>query len=345
MNEKKAIHGLACPACGGIVSIPEGQAIVQCPYCDQRSLVRGERGLRRYQVDQRVDHEQATQALRRFLSGHQAIARDAAKQAHLEEVFLAHLPFWSAWVRTLGWVFGQKKVRRGKRDYYEPKEIKIAEEMTWTGAACDVGEFGVTKISLKDRALEPFDAEVLHGSGMVFEPVGSLSDARTASADDFTRRVRDMSSLDRISQSLVRFVDKKFGLVYYPLWVLRYLYRERAFQVVVDGHSGEVLYGKAPGSVFYRAAVLVGGMALGALLMVDGGAGAIYLALETESDNLVMFILGGLALIGFGFNLMRKAYNAFRYGEQYEYRGYEKEKRRIRRKPEGGVTRAQEEER
>ncbi len=343
MNEKKAIHGLACPACGGIVSIPEGQAIIQCPYCDQRSLVRGERGLRRYQVDQRVDRERAIQVLRRFLSGHQAIARDAAKQARLEEVFLAHLPFWTAWVRVLGWFFGQKKVRRGKRTYYESKEIKFAEEMTWTGAACDVGEFGVTKISLKDRALEPFDAEGLHDSGMVFEPVGSVSDACSASVDDFAKRVSRMAKLDRISQSFIRFVDKKFGLVYYPLWVLRYLYRERAFQVVVDGHSGEVLYGKAPGSVFYRAAMLVGGMALGALLMVDGGAAAGYIAIQAEGDGSVMLIVGGLALIGFGFTLMRKAYNAFRYGEQYEYRGYEKKKRRTRRIREGGVLRAREE--
>jgi hypothetical protein len=341
MSEKKAIHGLACPACGGMVTIPEGQAIVQCPYCDQRSLVRGERGVRRYQITRRVDRDQAEQELRRFLSRHQAIARDASKQARLEEAFLAHLPFWTAWVRVLGWVFGQKKVRRGKSTHYVPKEIKIAEEMTWTGAACDVGEFGVAKVSLKDRALEPFDAEGLHAGGMVFEPVGSVSDAQSASADDFSKRVRDMSSLDRISQSFVRFAGQRLGLVYYPLWVLRYLYRERAFQVVVDGHSGEVLYGKAPGSTFYRAAVLVSGMALGAFLMVDGATAAAYIAAQTEGNSL-WFIAGGLILIGTGFTLMRKAYNAFRYGEQYEYRGYEKKKRRIQRKSEGGILRARE---
>lgn len=342
MSEKKALHGLACPACGGMVPIPEGQAVVQCPYCDQRSLVRGERGLRRYQVAQRVDRERATQALRHFLSRHQAIARDASKQARLEEAFLAHLPFWTAWVRVLGWVFGRKEARRGKSTHYVPKEIKIAEEMTWTGTACDVGEFGVAKVSLKDRALEPFDAEGLHTSGMVFEPVGSISDARSASADDFSKRVRDMSSLDRISQSFVRFVGQRFGLVYYPLWVLRYLYRGRVFQVVVDGHSGGVLYGKAPGSTFYRAAVLVGGMAAGAFLAVDGAAFAFYLASQTKGDGALALAVGGLALLGGGFTLMRKAYHAFRYGEQYEYRGYQKKKRRVLRKREGDVLRARE---
>ncbi len=325
-----------------MITIPEGQAIVQCPYCDQRSLVRGERGIRRYQVTRRVDRDQAEKALRGFLSGHQAIARDAAQRARLEEVFLTNLPFWTAWVRVLGWVFGQKRVRRNKRTHYEPREVKIVEDMTWTGAACDVGEFGVTQVLLKDQSLEPFDAEELHAGGMVFEPVGSVSDARSAAADDFGERVRKLAGLDRVAQSFVRFVGQRFGLVYYPLWVLRYLYRERAFQVVVDGHSGEVLYGKAPGSTFYRAAVLVGGMAAGAFLAVDGSALAFYIASQMEDDAVIAFIVGGLALIGAGFALMGKAYHAFRYGEQYEYRGYQKKKRRIQRKSEGGVLRARE---
>ena len=62
MSDKEALHGLACPRCGGVLSIPEGQVIVRCPYCDLRSYVRGERGLRRYQVPQRVQKEIAIQA-------------------------------------------------------------------------------------------------------------------------------------------------------------------------------------------------------------------------------------------------------------------------------------------
>jgi len=38
-----------------------GQRIVKCPYCNARSLVRGERGVRRYQVARRVERERAAQ--------------------------------------------------------------------------------------------------------------------------------------------------------------------------------------------------------------------------------------------------------------------------------------------
>ncbi|MBN1178912.1 MAG: hypothetical protein JXD18_06855 [Anaerolineae bacterium] len=323
--------------------IPEGHLVVRCPYCDLCSVVRGERGLQRYQAVCRVDREQAVQQLRTFFSSRGSVARDAAKRAQLEEVLLVHLPFWAMWTGVLGWVFGQQRVRRGKQTHYEPREIKIAEEMTWTGAACDVGEFGVAQISLKNQPLAPFDADELHATGLVFEPVGAVSDAEAAAERDFHARVQHMASLTRVSQVFLRFVRRRMGLVYYPLWVLRYLYRGRAFQVVVDATSGEVLYGKAPGSTFYRAAVLVGGMAAGAVVAVDGAAVAFYLATQARGDGAAMFFAGGLAAVGAGGVLMSKAYKAFRYGEQVEYRGFEKQRRRVVRRSEGGVLRAREE--
>lgn len=317
---EEIVHGLACPQCGGMVSIPEGQLIVRCPYCDLRSFVRGERGLRRYQVPCQIDRAQVLQALQRFLKGHRAIAGETSRKAVLQEVFIAHLPFWTSWSRVMAWIFGQKRVRRGDSTHYEPREKRTIEEMVWNGAACDVGEFGVETVYLVGKPLDVFDPEALHSSGMVFEPVSSLSDARQAAEQDFTGRVKNSANLERISQVFIRQARRKMGLVYYPLWVTRYLYRGRAFQVVVDGFTGEVLYGKAPGSTLYRAAVLVGGMMLGAFLAVDVSALALYLASQMEGDSAGTFFVGGLVVFVIGLGLMWAAYRAFRYGEHYEYR-------------------------
>jgi hypothetical protein len=342
MSAPESVHGLACPNCGGVVPIPEGQLIVRCQYCQLRSFVRGERGLQRYQVPCPVRREQAEAAYRGFLTSSRAIAGQAARSASLEEAFVAYLPFWISRARVLGWVFGQEKVGGDDNARWEPREIKIAEEMTWNGAACDVGEFGVDELPLDRQPLEPFDAQALHAAGLVFEPVGSRSDAEAASQEDFTGRVNRLAKLDRVVQTVVRFTRRRLGLVYYPLWVLRYLYRGRAFQVVVDGYTGKVLYGKAPGNTLYRAAVLVGGMALGAILAVDASALVLTLAAQSGGDDAEGLFFAGLALIAAGFGLMGLAYRRFRYGEQYEYRGHRLGVRRFRRRKEGGVYRAEE---
>jgi hypothetical protein len=278
------------------------------------SFVRGERGLRRYQVPLKINAQEAEQTMRRFLSGNWAIARNMNRLAEIDERFLVYLPFWTIWGRVAAWVFGEKRVGSGNNRRYEPREERVVKEMTWTSAACDVGEFGVSQVNLTDQPVEPFNAEALHDAGMVFEPVSSFTQAREDAERQFQEQVRRTAGLDRLSQVFIRLFRHRSGLVYYPLWVVRYLYRGRAFQVVVDGFSGKVLYGKAPGNTLYRAAVLVGGMAVGAFLALDASVGVLYLG----SDDDIFGV--AVAMFAVGLGLMYVAYRAYRYGEEYEHR-------------------------
>jgi hypothetical protein len=297
-----------------MVAIPEGQLIVCCPFCQMRSFVRGERGVLRYQVPARVERQKAQEMLRKFLTSSMAIAPAAARQAQLNEMFLVYLPFWTVWSRLIGWVFGEKKVGSGDHKHYEPREVRVVQDMSWNGAACDVGEFGVHRVTLPGQDLHPFDPDVLHQHSMVFEPVGSFTDARDQAEKEFEQDVRHKAGLDRFSQVFIRMLRRRYALVYHPLWVLRYLFRGRSFQVVVDGYSGQILYGKAPGNTLYRALVLVGGMAIGAFTAIDINAAILY-----NSDNHDVGWLP-LALLVIGFGIMFTAYRTFRRGEQYEYR-------------------------
>lgn len=313
-NNEDNLKGLNCPNCGGMLPIPEGQLVVRCPYCELRSFVHGERGILRYQVPQRLDRAAAGERLGRFLGSSPAIAPAARRGAQLSEAFLVYLPFWSVWATVSGWVFGEKQVGSGDNRRYEPREVRLVQEMTWNGSACDVGEFGVEQVPLVDHDLQPFDPVELHNRGMVFEPVGAFSQARQTAEEEFEAIVRRRSGLDRVGQVFVRHIRQRFALVYHPLWVLRYLFRGRSFQVVVDGFSGEVLYGKAPGNTLFRALVLVAGMAVGAFLAVDGTA---FLVSVSDSDNIGLGLL--VALVG-GALIMFGAYRKYRHGEHYEFR-------------------------
>lgn len=323
-DSKDAIHGLTCPRCGGTVAIPEGQVIVACPYCEQRSVVStasgGDIGVRRYQAPLKISREQAEATFRQFISGKFQVARDAASQSTVSEIFLVHLPFWAVWGRAAAYAFGQVEVGSGDNKHYEAREKKAIREMNWNCPACEVGEFGVRQISLDGCTLNPFNAEELHRTGMVFEPVGSEQAAMEAARSSFEEKIKKELSMDRTSQIFTRVLRPRLGLLYYPLWVVRYLYRGRSFQVVVDGFDGKVLYGKAPGSVAYRAGVLIAGMAAGSIVTVDVPALILSLSSNSHSsdsnDNVFIF-----ALIAFvaGLGILYASYRTFRYGEHYEY--------------------------
>jgi DNA-directed RNA polymerase subunit RPC12/RpoP len=312
------ITGLACPNCSGSLSVREGQRLVKCPYCNARSLVSGERGVGRYQVERRVGRDRATQAVRGFWSGLNR-AFDLSSRAQITELFLAYLPYWRAQGQMAGWMFGQEQVGSGNSKRLVPREIQFMEDVDWTGAAGDVAEFGVDSIALAGTQFKAYDPDALHREGMVFEPTGSATEARDSAQTEWEKLARRKSKLDRVSDKLLHILRRSLSIVYYPLWVGRYTYRNRAYQVVVDGFTGRVLYGKAPGNIYYRALMLVGGTGLGAFVLVDGLALAFTLigsSRHSGSGDLVLLavpFVAGAALIFGGYRL-------FRWGEEIEER-------------------------
>jgi len=310
------ITGLSCPNCSGLLDVREGQRIVKCPYCNARALVIGESGIARYQVARRVEREAAAKAVRGFWSGLNKAA-DLGQKAQITELFLAYLPYWRARAQVAGWIFGEKRIRTKNSTRYEPRETQIMEDMEWSGAAGDVAEFGVKSINLQGAQFAAYDPEALHAEGMVFEPTGSLTEANEAAHVGWSGRSQAKSGIDRVSQTILRFLREALSLVYYPLWVARYTYRNRAYQVVVDGFNGRVLYGKAPGNIFFRALMLVGGTALGSFVMVDGLALALAVIGNSSDDDsgwlVVLPFVAGIALIA-------ASYRLFRWGEEIEHK-------------------------
>ncbi len=305
---REQAQGLICPNCSGVVPIAEGVRIVQCPYCNLHSLVQGERGVRRWQVARRIDRAGAESATRGFLSGMRK-ARDLSRAAKIEEILLVYLPFWRVEATVAGWLFG--RVRKDK-DETKPDEHYVFESMHWNDAAVDVTEFGVHRIIVARQDLLPFDNQALHAEAMVFEP----SESRTAAQDEarahFLYRSRTAAGQTRTSYENVQLLRPEFALVYYPVWLARYAYRNRVYQVVVDGVSGKVMYGKAPGNILYRAAALVTGLAVGNLVLVNG---TILAGLAANDDDSLGLLLLPIAI---GIGLILYGYRQFRYGEEVE---------------------------
>ena len=306
---KEQSQGLICPNCSGVVPIVEGVRIVQCPYCSLHSLVQGERGVRRWQVARRVDRATAEKGVRGFLSGMRK-ARDLSRAAKIEEILLVYLPFWRVEATVAGWLFG--RVRKDK-DETKPDEHYVFESMHWNDAAVDVTEFGVHCVVVSRDDLLPFDSQALHAEAMVFEPSESRTDALDEAHSHFLYRSRSAARQTRTHYENIQLLRPEFSLVYFPVWLARYSYRNRVYQVVVDAFGGKVMYGKAPGNILYRAAALVVGLAVGNLVLVNGTILAA-IGLSDSDDGFAALLLP----IAIGIGLILYGYRQFRYGEEVE---------------------------
>ena len=312
VKKPKVLKGLTCASCGGTVDVQEGRTNVECRYCGTPQAVVGERGIARVMVLNRLDRNQAGDVVRGWFR--KGIRKEPAlkKEAKLQEVFLAWFPFVRARLDAIGWILGirSKKRKRGNRweTVNEPVENIVERSVDLTMPAADMAEFGVHRVNLAGDEVLPLDDELLRSRGMVFRPSRSLSEIGDRLKELAIRDAERIHRLDRVSFSWLTSVRRRIGLVYYPLWVIRYGFRGRTYQVLVDAEDGSLAYGKAPGNHLWRAFCVVASCA-GAAFVGSTVLQHADVFLRSE-DGLKGIAFVGLVLAG----LVYWGYRQFRHG-------------------------------
>jgi hypothetical protein len=294
------------------VDVQEGLTNVECRYCQTPQAVVGSRGIVRVMVVNKLERRHAVDVVKGWFR--RGIRKDPAlkREAQYQEAFLAWFPFVRARLDVVGWVLGirEKKRKRGNRweTVREPVEQQIERAVDLTMPAADMAEFGVHRVDLSGDEIQPFDEGLLRGRGMVFRPSRSLEETAVELNERALAEIQQSHRLDRITFSWLSPVRRRVALVYYPLWVVRYGFRGRTYQVLVDAEDGNLAFGKAPGNHFYRAFSMVGACAgacfVGTTVLQHAGS-------LLRSDNGIMGLgMIGLALAG----LVYWGYAQFRHG-------------------------------
>ncbi|MDL5502228.1 MAG: hypothetical protein QSU88_03330, partial [Candidatus Methanoperedens sp.] len=70
---------------------------------------------------------------------------------------------------------------------------------------------------------------------MVFEPMHSRTDAVLESENWMLSQARRSVDLDEVTFQKLHSTGKKLSIIYYPLWIVRYKFKDRNYQLVIDG--------------------------------------------------------------------------------------------------------------
>jgi hypothetical protein len=261
------LTGLGCASCGGSLEVREGHTNLRCQYCGTSLAVVGRRGVVRLMVLARVDREQAEGAVARWFGSSLRKEPALAREATIEEMLLAWFPFIRVRADIVGWLLGTRAERRKRGSTWEtverPVEHQVDEAVDLTLPAAEMAELGVQRVDLRGDALVPLDEPRLRDLGMVFQPAVAVETAAEAALGEALARVRSGSRLHRVTFSWLATVRRRVSLVYYPMWIIRYGFRGRTYQVLVDAEDGSIAYGKAPGNNLYRVDAEDGSIAYG----------------------------------------------------------------------------------
>ncbi|MCP4202156.1 MAG: hypothetical protein GY769_09495 [bacterium] len=259
------VEGLTCPNCGGTLDVASGLRVVFCEFCRTPLLAAREVGVRRFAVEPQIGADRARAVAREWLGKGMRKDPKLRRQARLAESLLCFLPFFRVQADCLGVALGTELRRRtvgsGKNRRVETYEVdverKVGKSHDRTYPAVDVSEWGIRRVNLVGDPLVPFEASLLSRLGMVFEPTGSEQTVFQAALAQFKTSTDPAAGLKKVRFKFLETLRERLSVVYYPVWVVRYHYRNRAYQILVDAEDASLAYGKAPGNDFFRAAMLV----------------------------------------------------------------------------------------
>ena len=315
-KKEKVIKGITCPSCNGELDIKEGLRTFNCKYCGTLLTVKGESGTMKYFVPRKIKKEDAIAKTFGWLSSGFKKAKGLKEKAVISESFLVFIPYWRIRADVVGWIFGQEKrtsTSNGRTTtYYVDVEQKIQKSYDRTYSACDVSELGVKKINLTGDTIIPVDFETLQREGMMFNIIASEKEAFDYAKNSFSAEARNSVSLYNVTFEHLDLVREAIDIIYYPLWVVRYNFENRTYQVIIDGEDGSVCYGKAPGNNLYRAVMGILGTGIGMFLITLFG---IFVLLDA-SDNFPF--VAYLISVAAGIYFLNRGYKRFRYGGEIE---------------------------
>ncbi|MBI0584109.1 MAG: hypothetical protein ISF22_07765 [Methanomassiliicoccus sp.] len=297
--------GLNCPSCGGAITIVEGESVVNCTYCGSTLYVEGDKGVLTIAFKNKMSESTAINAAQAWWRKGLK-ARDLRKTGAVTEVYPIYLPFWSIGTRVAGWVCGYEERTRSDSKGHTTNERIYKEEMvlmdlSYSEIACDPGDLGL-------RSLRNFSGESsFEDLDMIptFESTTSRDDANAHARDDAISRGRSAAHVPHVTFENLHTLIKKTSIIYYPVWVVRYNYHDRMYILTVDGVTGQVLSGRAPGDPLFQSLAVTAGTSIGGLV----AAGGVLVTIAAESEV-------GIAGVIFGVILLAATYYFFRHGSE-----------------------------
>ncbi len=252
--------GALCPSCGGSLRVSEGVKSLECEYCGAGLYVSDPRGVRSFYLKPEITGGKARLTAIRHISKESGDLVKAKHTSIMEEK-LVYVPFWKMRGRFMGWICGDrvelKKIEKpvatpnGEMTTTTVREVKhpfskfITRRVDWSAPACVLRYLGLQGIALRASLLEweVFNHDLKASMNIAIPMTGE----KKAEADCLKHSINlAKPSGSRIHAGRFNLFGKSLSLYYYPVYLIRYKFRDIIHVITIDGSSGAVIRSDVP---------------------------------------------------------------------------------------------------
>jgi ribosomal protein S27E len=244
------VEEIKCPHCGAPISFQPGEIIATCRYCGYTVVIETGQAFtfEHSMLVNKYDPIQIEEPIREWMREGFLKPSDLARRSKLEEKNLIYLPFW---------VVSAKAVSsyKGIFERIAPavtKEGKLEKEYDWLVLARKATDFPTREYEVPLEGKVPFDFRKVEAFAKVLN-----SEIDKDEAVDVAKQQIDENHRFLIREDVDKIIDMKTEVevaqvvyLHAPIWFVKYEYRGRGFQLLLDGATGMEIKGDIPSGGF-----------------------------------------------------------------------------------------------
>jgi hypothetical protein len=240
------IEELSCSHCGAPISFEPGEIIATCKYCGYTVVIQTGKpfNFEHSMLLNKYDPTQIEEPIKEWMRTGFLKPPDLAKKSKLTEKNLTYVPFWiiTAQVET---------IYKGIFERIAPPVVKdgrIEKKYNWLVLARRATEFPTREYDMPLEGKIPYDFRKIEGFAKTLN-----SEIDKDEAEENAKQQIEEQHQYLIQQDVDRIIEIKneikIGQTVYlhaPVWFVKYEYKSKAYQLLVDGVTGTVIKGDIP---------------------------------------------------------------------------------------------------
>jgi hypothetical protein len=243
-------QNIRCSHCGAPVEFKPGEIVATCKYCGFTTVIEtGEAfNFEHSLLLNKFDEKQIEDPIRSWMRSGFMKPGDLARKAKIVEKNLVYLPFWVVSVEA-------SSSYKGIFERISPaivKEGKIEKEYNWLVLAREASGFPTREYDVPLDGKIPFDFRKIEGFAKVLNSEIDRDEAMKLATQQIEGHHRYLlkKDVDKIVEMQTAFNVKQVVYLHAPIWFVKYEYKGKAYQLIIDGASGVALKGDIPAVKF-----------------------------------------------------------------------------------------------
>ena len=244
------VDEIHCSHCGAPIPFKPGEILATCKYCGYTVVIEtGQSFTFEHSILlNKYDLTSVNAPIIDWMRTGFLKPPDLAKKSKIMEKDLVYLPFWVVSVEA-------RSSYKGVFERIAPavvKEGKIEKEYSWLVLARKATEFPTKEYDVPLAGKIPFDFRKIEGFAKVLNSEVDKDDAVELARQQIDQHHRYLAQedVDKIIDMNTSIDVKQVVYLHAPIWFVKFEYKGKLYQLLVDGASGMVIKGDIPSSGF-----------------------------------------------------------------------------------------------